>query len=1025
MKKYFFSLLLLLSLYSSCHASTSVSGVIGEDTTWLKSNSPYVITGPVVVDVGVKLTIEPGVTVSFEDNSELLVFGDIYSNGNISENVNFVGNSGFISLPNINVYDSIDSYFNFTNFENIKGINLFHSILSFNHINITNSEDGIITYSSVTDLSNSVIDTYDKSFVLSSASTGTISDSEIYTRNISRESAINVYEDGILDIKRSKIGSDITTPISLYLADVNFDSVLLESGLDYGIKIYDSKVNISSSTIKNFSNSGVIMYGTSNVNIVDSDIVDNNIGILEYESEDTKDLKLSSNRIFSNNVGLLAYGSNSYPSVIDARNNWWGDVSGPFVENLSGDSDLDNLANLSGAGNPIIFYGQEVKYKPWLLSPNENPTECCSDVIFLPGLQASRLYKKQILEDQLWEPNVLSSDIKYLYLNEDGTPKNTNIYTKDIIDRTNIGFAIKDVDIYKTFIEYMDGMVQSGDINSWRAFPYDWRFDYEDIITYGIKLQDKVEYMIPEIEKMASSSKTGKISIVTHSNGGLLAKVLVDKLRSQGKENLVDKLIMVAPPQVGTPKAISTILHGEEDPNFILTKEYTRNLGENMKSAYNLIPSKKYFENVLEPVVKFNTDISSISNLYSKYGNDINSYNEMVNFLKGNDGRLDPKSNDVISPNVLNASLLAYANRVHNEVDNLQAPLNIDVNQIAGWGVLTTSGIEYFKGKNCSSLVTTCSYFLDHKTIKTIDGDRTVVTPSASAILATSSKTYYLNLKDYNRENGEGAEHSNIMEVPSLQNLIRNIIINSNDNLPDYVSTEKPTISNYKNLRISMHSPVAIDAYDDNGNHTGLIKDQDSDNYFVDEKIPNSIYEEIGEGKYIYLDSEEGVTLKLSGLDTGTFTLQIENQENGSTISESSFADIPTTSNTEGELVFVDGQDPKLNIDIEGDGDVDIILEQGKELTPIEYLEFIKKTVNALNINKKIKDSIIKRIEKLIKLYEKNHDKKFIKKIREFNQQLKGLAKHRGHRHHKHQSDEEIKEVVDMVSKLLDSLEQK
>ena len=75
--------------------------------------------------------------------------------------------------------------------------------------------------------------------------------------------------------------------------------------------------------------------------------------------------------------------------------------------------------------------------------------DCFSNVLFLPGLQASRLYKEKnilgaIVEDQLWEPNA-NSDVEALYLNVDGASKNSGIYTSDIIKETNTpvsaGFA--------------------------------------------------------------------------------------------------------------------------------------------------------------------------------------------------------------------------------------------------------------------------------------------------------------------------------------------------------------------------------------------------------------------------------------------------------------------------------------------------------------------------------------------------------------------------------------------------------
>ena len=43
--------------------STAVNGIINSNATWTKADSPYALTGPVLVNNGVTLTIQPGVTV--------------------------------------------------------------------------------------------------------------------------------------------------------------------------------------------------------------------------------------------------------------------------------------------------------------------------------------------------------------------------------------------------------------------------------------------------------------------------------------------------------------------------------------------------------------------------------------------------------------------------------------------------------------------------------------------------------------------------------------------------------------------------------------------------------------------------------------------------------------------------------------------------------------------------------------------------------------------------------------------------
>jgi len=41
--------------------------------------------------------------------------------------------------------------------------------------------------------------------------------------------------------------------------------------------------------------------------------------------------------------------------------------------------------------------------------------------------------------------------------------------------------------------------------------------------------------LIKEIESMASTSKTGKVTIIAHSNGGLVTKLIYNQLMDVGK----------------------------------------------------------------------------------------------------------------------------------------------------------------------------------------------------------------------------------------------------------------------------------------------------------------------------------------------------------------------------------------------------------------------------------------------------------------------------------------------------------
>ncbi len=58
-----------LFLVANVRASTPVSGIISQDTTWAQANSPYLLTGTVTVNPGVTLTVEPGTTVDIAQYS--------------------------------------------------------------------------------------------------------------------------------------------------------------------------------------------------------------------------------------------------------------------------------------------------------------------------------------------------------------------------------------------------------------------------------------------------------------------------------------------------------------------------------------------------------------------------------------------------------------------------------------------------------------------------------------------------------------------------------------------------------------------------------------------------------------------------------------------------------------------------------------------------------------------------------------------------------------------------------------------
>jgi hypothetical protein len=76
--------------FSTVYASTEVTGIISSDTTWTKANSPYTLTGNVLVNEGVILTVEAGATVNL-NGYYIMVNGTLRARGSSIGKITFNG----------------------------------------------------------------------------------------------------------------------------------------------------------------------------------------------------------------------------------------------------------------------------------------------------------------------------------------------------------------------------------------------------------------------------------------------------------------------------------------------------------------------------------------------------------------------------------------------------------------------------------------------------------------------------------------------------------------------------------------------------------------------------------------------------------------------------------------------------------------------------------------------------------------------------------------------------------------------
>lgn len=993
MKKYIlctvFATALLITL--PVEASTTISSqTLSGDVVWTKQGSPYIITNDhLEVEEGSSLTINPGVTVK-SDGAYMQVFGTLIAEGTSEEHVLFTSltdsevdgwtarglyfenTSSSSSLKYVDMRYSSDGMY----FKNTSGV--------LSNISIKNSRQGITL-----DKSDFKIERFNASHLynplfLYQGSKAEVVDSKIENQ---KEGHGVVVDDSILEMRNTMVivSEEGGGAFTLRKATTTLDSMIIKGdGAETGIGGGESILIVSSSTISNFE-MGIALTST-HATIINSYIGDNVIGIYEHEpggsvltfvekvvrvglslfgasdayAEEVSLIHIDNSIIKNNTI----YGiENLSTNTIDARNNFWGEESGPEHPAL----------NIDGKGNKV---SDGVLFDPWI--GKSDVKKCCSSVVFIPGLEASRLYlvektNSDITTNKLWEP-IRNADVEKLYLDSSGESINKNIYTiSKNGDRGVIDEAFGS-NVYKKFMDSMDSFVADGDnhVKEFKVLPYDWRKDIEDVAN------EMVGYVIITAEK----SNNKKVTLVAHSNGGLVGKIVIEKLRQQGREDIVENFVMVAVPQLGSPVAVAGLLHGDQQelPGGIgfITKSTMRKLGENMKSAYTLLPSVKYFEKIKDPIATFDSTVSQIFD-HKIYGDSINSFSELKDFMTATgDKRTKPSFGDTQTPNVVLPSLINLATSRHDILDSWQAPTSTKVTQIAGWGVDTIGSIEYSVKRKLLCIGSSCLRW-DRKPIFVKDGDETVVSPSA---LTQSGDTYYLNLRDYNSEilSGLGGlrrnrKHSDILEVGPLQSFIKNIVIGSTSTLPSHLSTYKPLPKiEDRELSLDVHSPVSIGITDQAGNYTGISVSTTSEFPQIKEEIPNSYYLEFGEGKYVGVTGNENYQIKLKGTGSGTFTLNVEEKKDERKIIKS-FIDIPVSTSTIAIVTNTSNiASTTLKIDMNGDG----VYE--KEIKPdfnsIQFLKELKQKIIALKLTSKWEKEIIAGIDKIINFLESNKNPK-------------------------------------------------
>lgn len=706
-----------------------------------------------------------------------------------------------------------------------------------------------------------------------------------------------------------------------------------------GVMIDHATTTISSSTISGAVNGLYVKAG--NVSVVGSRITGNDYGVYVdpvvpvylYGYSDSASqvdvgpmtpsvVTISDSSLTENRLADIK--SAETTSVTKAAYNWWGSDHAP---------------------SKVI--GQ-VNTTPWLdYDPTieATSTPCCSSVLFIPGLEGTWLYKDEVSmfgdtpviggtsTNTLWAPN-RNDDVRKLFLDTNGSSVDASIYSGNPIDKV-FGFY----GVYSSFLRFMDSLVSDGKIGEWKSFGYDWRKPITEVVAGIEKKATTTESLVVVARDIASRSRTGKVTIVAHSNGGLVAEYLVKELTNIGKAGIIDSVISVATPYLGTPSAISALLHGDHQEiasGLILNSSVARQLGQNMPSAYSLLPSRGYFSRILDPVISF---ASTTVGLFSK---PIKSFANMSSFILG-------------QPANGNSMLASAGDAVQSVLSDFSWPANIYRWSIVGWNVDTPKSLVYINKEKCLRVFWFnfgCSTVLSHYELTTSMGDGTVL--ASSAAYGASSTITAIDLASVSRAEKKNFSHVNILESSTTQATIKNILVggSSGSSLSNNVSIVGVSTGWTDSLKEPVRLVVSVDAQaslsvqDSAGNHTGVVDPPAGidDNVVTayEENIPGSHISLISEGDssdtaISLSDTSQQYSVAVNGGGFGSFTLNIDQVQGTTTLSHTEFTDIPMTPSSTATTTIEAASSTDasvITVDIDGDGTTDLIASSTLSVVP-------------------------------------------------------------------------------------------
>lgn len=439
MKKIALLLFFIIICTQYTEAQTNVGGIISNNTTWDVLSSPYIVTSNVLINSGVILTIEEGVTVKFNIGKTLQNKGTIIARGTSSNRIIFTSNQitptpgdwGYIDFANETVdvsYDTNGKYSSGTILEYVDVLYGGAGLISA--VKITNSAIHI----------NNVTVKYSNScgiYFLKSAG-GTVPESKIINSSIINNNSSGVYcdcyqYDVSITVDSSTIKNNNGDGISTESADVathifRYTNNIIADNTGNGINaVATGTQTIIGNIINNNSSNGIRLRGNGTYT-VQKNIITNNGSFGVYG--------IYANHIIANNViannggGVKISQSGSYTitdNQIYKNNGPGGSAFNPFeawstpvtiqnntiVDNTSSEATI--LTFPPESGDPPFIFNYNNVFK------NESPYQIKNKrSSSLSNINAKNNYWNTIIDSEIqsliydWNDNSSLSIVDYL-----------------------------------------------------------------------------------------------------------------------------------------------------------------------------------------------------------------------------------------------------------------------------------------------------------------------------------------------------------------------------------------------------------------------------------------------------------------------------------------------------------------------------------------------------------------------------------------------------------------------------------